>query len=183
MAGRKGAGGRKGRSGRRPLPLEVKEARGTVEWARERKAAAQTPGVRFPVARLAPPDWLDEEGQNEWNRIVPLLDGVRVLTEPDLVALGNYCEAVSLLISATRTYHAEGILKGKGAHPAVAIARDARNQCLRFAIEFGLTPAARTRVAAGVAAPVAPPAEKPVDEAEKFLFGFHPPTVINGGKA
>lgn len=183
MAGRKGAGGRKGRSGRRPLPLEVKEARGTVEPARERAAAAQGPAVRFPVARLVPPDWLDDEGQNEWNRIVPLLDGVRVLTEPDLVALANYCEAVSLLISATRAYHTEGILKGKGAHPAVAIARDARNQCLRFAIEFGLTPAARTRVAAGAPVPPSKPAEKPVDEAERDLFEFHPPKLITGGKA
>jgi P27 family predicted phage terminase small subunit len=182
MAGRKGAGGRKGRSGRRPLPIEVKEARGTVEHAREREVAARAPGIRFPPARLEAPDWLDEEGRNEWNRIVAELDKVKVLTNPDLVALANYCEAVSLLINATRTYHTEGILKGKGAHPAVAIARDARNQCLRFAIEFGLTPAARTRVAPGAPAASPAQAEKPVDVSEKFLFGFEPPKLITGGK-
>lgn len=173
--------GRKGRSGRRPKPTEVKELQGTLRPGREKKRNAGAEGLRFPVARLLPPAWLDDEGENEWNRIVPLLDGVRVLTEPDLVALANYCEAVSLLIRATKTYHREGIMKGKGAHPAVAVARDARNQCLRFAIEFGLTPAARTRVATGAVVPPTGPAEKPVDEAEQFLF--HPPKLINGGKS
>lgn len=179
MAGRKGAGGRKGRSGRRPLPKEVKEARGTLEKAREQRATAQAPAIRFPQARLLPPDWLDEEGCNEWNRIVPELDGVRVLTNPDLVALANYCANVSLLITATRAYQSEGLMKTKArVHPLIKVAHEARAQCLRFAIEFGLTPAARTRVAAGAAPPVPStgPAAKPVDEAEDFLF--HPPKLV-----
>jgi P27 family predicted phage terminase small subunit len=179
MAGRKGAGGRKGRSGRRPLPLEVKEARGTVKKSRERAAAAQAPAIRFPQARLEAPDWLDDEGRNEWNRIVAELDQVRVLTNPDLVALANYCANVALLIKATRAYQKDGLMRTKTrVHPLIKVAHEARAQCLRFAIEFGLTPAARTRVAAGGAPPAPPagPAEKPVDEAEDFLF--HPPKLV-----
>lgn len=170
--------GRKGRSGRPRLPSAVKKANGTY-----RPSTAAKGEVSFPVTRLSPPDWLDTRGQEEWDRIVPLLDSVRILTDPDLIALGNYCATVSVAINATLRYQQEGLMKsatkgskfGPKVNPFIKVAQEARTQCLRFAIEFGLTPAARSRIVGQ------PPEELKKDEAEDFLFS-HPPKLKVVGK-
>lgn len=165
--------GRKGRSGRPRLPSAVKKARGSY-----RPSTAAKNEVAFKVVRLQAPDWLDERALEEWERIVPLLDEVRVLTEPDLAALANYCSTASVAINATIKYQQEGYMKsaakgstfGPKVHPMIKVAQEARAQCLRFAIEFGLTPAARSRI-------VGQPKEvlEKTDDAESFLF--HPPKL------
>lgn len=178
--------GRKGRSGRRPLPTEVKKAQGTYQSCR---APGGKPAneMRFPVARLVPPEWLDFEGVEEWNRIVPHLDRVKVLTEPDLIALASYCASAALAINATRQYQRDGLMKtlAKGGasvrpHPLIKVAAEARAQCLRFAIEFGLTPAARSRVLADQQPPEVPQrAGAPADADEDFFYGKRPKLVAS----
>ena len=169
--------GRKGRSGRPRKPSAIKKMNGTY-----RPSTAAKHEVTFPVTRLEPPEWLDAEGQQEWQRIVPLLDSVRILTDPDLIALANYCATVSVAINATRTYQREGMMsalvkgsKMKRVNPLIKVAQEARAQSLRFAIEFGLTPAARSRIVGQPAEP-----EKKKDDAEAFLF--HPPQLVVNNK-
>lgn len=167
--------GRKGRSGRPRLPSAVKKLHGSY-----RPSTAAKNEIQFPVTRLSPPEWLDQYALDEWERVVPLLDKVRILTEPDLIALANYCATVSVAIRATMDVNKKGLMTSplKGSkmvrvNPLIKVAQEARAQCLRFGIEFGLTPAARSRV-------VGQPEEKKEDEAESFLF--HPPTLTVVGK-
>lgn len=167
--------GRKGRSGRARLPSAVKKMRGTYNASRAAKNE-----VSFPVSRLAPPAWLDEHALEEWNRVVPLLDEVRVLTDADLVQLSNYCATVSVAIRATMESNKSLVAyaassKMKRASPFVKMARDARAECLRFAIEFGLTPAARSRIV-GQPKKEETPAADAAKEAEQFFF--HPPKLV-----
>lgn len=176
--------GKKGRSGRRRLPSAIKKANGTYRPSRAAKGE-----VSFPVTRLTPPEWLDEEALKEWERIVPLLDSVKVLTEPDLLALANYCTTASVAINATKKVNAEGLMsktmrgsKMTRVNPLIKVAQEARAQCLRFAIEFGLTPAARSRIVGQAPKGEGEGGEKK-DDAEDFLF-THPPklVVVNGKK-
>lgn len=168
--------GRKGRSGRPRKPTAIKKMNGSY-----RPSTSAKNEVSFPVVRLQAPEWLDERAQEEWDRIVPLLDSVRVLTEPDLLALASYCSAASVAINATIAYQKEGLIKkapkgsvfGPKVNPMVKVAQEARAQCLRFAIEFGLTPAARSRI---VGQPPKGDEGEKKDETESFLF--HPPQLV-----
>ena len=171
--------GVKGKGGRPRKPTAVKKANGTYRPSRAAKNE-----VTFPVTRLTAPPWLDGRATEEWDRIVPLLDTVRILTDPDLMALANYCSTVSVAINATIAYQREGLMKPivKGAkmarvNPMIKVAQEARAQCLRFAIEFGLTPAARSRI---VGQPPEDKDKKKDDDAESFLF--HPPQLVVNNK-
>jgi P27 family predicted phage terminase small subunit len=118
----------------------------------------------------------DELANEEWNRIVPLLDSVKVLTEPDLHALANYCLSASVSIrSAIEVTKYPLVSEESGrVNPHIKIAKEARQECLRFAIEFGLTPAARSRI---VGQPKDGDAK---DGDEDFLF--HPPKLVVNAK-
>lgn len=172
--------GRKGRSGRSRIPTAVKKARGTYRPSRAAKNE-----VSFKVTRLTPPPWLDALALEEWTRIVPQLDEVRVLTDPDLLALANYCASASIAIQGTQEVNRYGLYspvkkgsKVKRVNPGIKIAKEARAECLRFAIEFGLTPAARSRI---VGQPPKKPGDKDSDaEDEEFLF--HPPKLVVSNK-
>lgn len=145
--------GRKGRSGRKPVPDSVKRQRGTR--VRKRAKAEPSAAVVFPVTpidKITAPSWLDAEGLAEWNRVLPMLDRAGVLSDADLVQLGHYCAAHSLAVFATKTYQTEGVMRPakKGRvprhHPMVKVGQDARAQVRVLARELGLTPASRSAV-------------------------------------
>jgi len=107
------------------------------------------PGVtgRVPSA----PRWLGEEARREWRRIAPLLHRAGLLTEVDGVALGMMCEALAVYHQAKEAMGDEGLIvvsdKGNSyQHPALGIMNSARTDVLRWAREFGMTPAARSRI-------------------------------------
>ena len=171
--------GVKGRSGRPRLPSAVKKARGT--YAKSRAAQNE---VTFPVTKLEPPDWLSKRALEEWHRVVPLLYSVKVLTEPDLIALANYCSVVGVAIKAQEEVNRLGLFAAKihgskmrRVNPLIKVAQEARTQALRYAIEFGLTPAARSRV---MGQPAKSPSEEASDKEEAFLF--HPPRLVVNNK-
>lgn len=169
--------GRKGRSGRKPIPTNVKQLKGTLNKSRENARTKGREEVAFPVTALSPPAYLDDVASAEWRRLYPILDKVKILTEPDLHQLAQYCEALSLCIAARKEYKREGLtiqneLTGvMRPHPMIAVAEKAARTMLNFAVEFGLTPAARSRVLGG---------NKPGDgdkgdDDEQFMF--HPPKL------
>lgn len=76
--------------GRKPIPTEIKRARGN-------------PGKR-PLNELEPkpsrgqppcPAFLDEVGRAEWERVTALLARSNVLSEMDGAVLAAYCQAFS----------------------------------------------------------------------------------------
>ena len=96
------------------------------------------------------PDWLCQEGVEEWNRVVRLLNKLGVTKAIDEALLATYCSVfgswkrASLclqtqeLVSETRT--------GTRANPLVRIALDYASELRRLAAEFGFTPASRARL-------------------------------------
>ena len=93
----------------------------------------------------------DPIAKAEWDRVVPELLGMRVLSEVHMAALGAYCNSFSewqraeeILRRDGRTYKLPNGTVCK--HPAVGIAQQAKMMVRAFAAEFGMTPASRSRL-------------------------------------
>lgn len=125
----------------------------------ERKAGRKAP----PVERPACPNWLDDEGVAEWNRLCPLLEDAGLMTKLDRAALAAYCQAWAELIVCTTELQTAGrfiktpIQSAKGEvvgektvpHPALAAQRDALSRVRQYLGDLGLTPYARKRMGMG----------------------------------
>lgn len=85
-----------------------------------------------------------------WDYTVAQLTRMRVVTMADRDVLAAYCEAVVSFEQASQMIERDGPImvtpNGLRAHPAVKMQRDAAAQLRSLASEFGLTPAARTRI-------------------------------------
>lgn len=102
-----------------------------------------------------PPETLDSVGAQCWKRLAALLDRTGVLTEPDGYALERMCDAYAdieacktLIERDGRTYTTknaagDSLIK---THPAVGQLRAADALFKSYLVEFGLTPAARSKV-------------------------------------
>lgn len=153
-----------GKRGPAPLPTAVKRLRGnpgkrTLSNGEPRPATAdRTPGA---------PRWLSEEGRKAWRKIAPILHGAQLLTDADVMGLGMLCEAFALFMDARDTVAVEGLFiqserGGVYQHPAVGVMNRARADLLRWAVQFGMTPSARSRIAVS-------PADETDDLAEWFF--------------
>jgi P27 family predicted phage terminase small subunit len=145
-------------SGRRPLPTAVKNLRGN-------------PGKRQPnnaeptaVAGVPPMPKLSREAAREWKRIVPELLRLGVLTVVDGKALAGYCHAFARWQEAEKEIKKFGLVVEEPVlmkiddelidsgyvrlkrNPAVAISFEAQKVMKSFLVEFGLTPASRSRI-------------------------------------
>ena len=124
------------------------------------------PQPKVPTRLPAPPRFLGPEGKVEWRRVVKQLVPLGLYTELDRSALAAYCESWDTWRQAQRdladngmTYRtANGQLRKS---PCVAIADGSLAHMRAFMIEFGMTPASRSRVSVN----------PPDDEIDRFLFG------------
>jgi P27 family predicted phage terminase small subunit len=120
-----------------------------------------------PPAVPEPPDFLRGYACDEWCRVAPELHVLGLLTAVDVMPLAAYCSAYA------RWQDAEEVLRQMAmknpvtgvtgalliktsagdarANPLIRIADRAAADMIRYASEFGLTPAARARIRAGVA--------------------------------
>lgn len=126
---------------------------------------------------LAPerPRWLTHEGRREWDRVVPELEKLGLLTVVDGAALAAYCQSYEIMVQAKRELRAhirehkkttisftnQGGFTSEVPHPAVRMFRDAAATMRSFMTEFGLTPASRVRLAM-------PRVEESKDDYEQF---------------
>ena len=154
-------------NGPRPLPLPLKLLRGNPGKRRLPKQSLR------PATGAVCPQWLSAEAKAEWNRIVPELERLGLLTRIDQACLVCYCEAYSDFKKAARELARQGLtLKaGNGTripHPAVQMKRASMKQVREFSAEFGLSPAARARLEI-------PGAEVKPDDEQDF-FGPRPST-------
>ena len=141
-----------GRRGPAPTPTPILKLRGsTLVSKRRQKNEAQG-----PAGAPDQPDWLDDEARKMWDHLLPMLEGMGVLTRIDGNALARYCRLWS------RWRKAEAFIDGKGEMyplkgdkggvkcfmqwPQVAIAAKLAQQLTRLEQEFGMTPSARTRI-------------------------------------
>ena len=143
--------GVRGRSGRRPLPTQLKVLRGNTG----RRPLNQGEPKPRPVLP-SPPGHLSDEAKREWKRVGELLDGLGLVSEMDRAALAGYCQAWGRWVEAENGLKTYGVvIKSPGGFPIqspfFAVANKALEQMRGFLIEFGMTPASRSRVHASEA--------------------------------
>jgi P27 family predicted phage terminase small subunit len=133
--------------GRKPTPKAILQLRGSRVRGPHVRGIDATPGV--PPA----PAWLCETARFEWERVVPMLEASKVMSPRHQQTLAGYCDSFADMVQADAELKANGttLVDGKGRvsnHPAWLRKRDARNQMLKFAAEFGLTASAMARISA-----------------------------------
>ncbi len=130
------------RTGRPPQPTALKLARGE---RRPSRVNYDEPSIPAAPAGCPPPGGLDGAGLAEWRRIADMLTEAGALRESDLVALEDYCRALSELrrfeACARKAGPELAIAKG---YQGVAIKLRAQANTLRR--ELGLTPSSRGTV-------------------------------------
>lgn len=138
--------------GRRPLPTETKRLQGTLELSRVSPNEPK-PALTVPLA----PDWLPDEVKDIFNEMALHFAEMRILSQADGKALElladayhEYREARQFIYANGSTYESPTKDGGKiiRAYPQVNIASDAFKRVRAMLIEFGATPAARSKVEA-----------------------------------
>ncbi len=122
----------------------------------------KTPGDNKPKF-TAPdcPSHLHGSARTEWLRIIVFLEKYKLITDIDTAALALYCVAYGRWQDAEeriREIKADGgdglIVKSPNGYPIqnpyLAIANRAMEDCYKYLQQFGLSPAARTRVIPGM---------------------------------
>ena len=99
------------------------------------------------------PTWLELEAKKEWRRASKQLEQLGILTEVDMAAFAGYCQAYARWKEAEEFISKHGsIIKTPSGYwqqvPQVSIASSYLKIMSRFCEQFGLTPAARSRIAA-----------------------------------
>lgn len=99
------------------------------------------------------PTHLDDIAKKEWKRLAPVLSRMRVLTEADAIMLSTLCLTYSRLIQAQEALGKSSLLIKTGSgyvqqSPLIGIISTCTQQIATLCREFGLSPAARTRIAA-----------------------------------
>lgn len=95
-----------------------------------------------------PPADLSELAKEVWRRRFPDVWRLTNLVPADIPAYSAYCEAVACMIEADREFERSGrriLLDGKR-NPMIIIMRQAREEVVKYAKEFGLTPASRKNI-------------------------------------
>jgi P27 family predicted phage terminase small subunit len=134
--------------GRKPVPTALKIIRGNPGKRPISKTEPKPSAERDPHC----PDHLDATAKVEWNRLLPILKGMKVLTEADYIALANLCGSFSMLIKAQTDLNKTGLLFKTATgyvqqSPLIGIITRCTEQVNALCREFGLTPSARTRIA------------------------------------
>jgi P27 family predicted phage terminase small subunit len=105
-----------------------------------------------PRSIPARPGHFDEFAREAWDRLIPQLDGLGLLTAVDAPALELYCAAYSRWRRALTEIEAFGVTSyttegaSVKANPACNIAAQAERLMAALLTEFGLTPSSRSRV-------------------------------------
>lgn len=169
-------------SGRRPKPTALRK----LEGNRGKRAL----NSKEPMPELGEPEMPDRLAplaQQEWRRIVPELLALGVLSKLDQKALAGYCSAYARHCQAEDDVAKYGLtieepvidtktgkqrkIRGRllvrlKANPAAAKSSDAAKLMKSFLIEFGLTPASRSRLSTN------PNGDKAAaDPADKYFGG------------
>lgn len=116
--------------------------------------------------------------REEWDRIIVLLEQYKLITDLDTAALALYCASYGRWQDAEDRIQEEKKRGGDGLivkspsgypiqNPYLAIANRAMEDCHRYLQQFGLSPAARTRVTPGIQGDLF---NKPNDEKGKKYF-------------
>lgn len=132
--------------GRKPVPTAIKVLEGNP-GKRPLNKNEPRPDKKAPPC----PKWLDKEAKREWKRLASKLELMGVLTEVDMAAFAGYCQCYSRWKENEEFISKNGSLVRTPSGywmqvPQVSIAQQYLKQMGRYAEQFGLTPAARSRI-------------------------------------
>lgn len=145
-------------AGRRPVPDAIKILTGSHNALNpDSPVYRNVKGVK-PLKVVV----RDPVAMEEWDRVLPELVGNGLLTRASLAYFGAYCMAYAawqhaedevsdngrILVADVFDKKGEVIGSKQYPNPAIAQAQSAMQLMLRIGVEFGLTPAAATRVKA-----------------------------------
>ena len=134
--------------GRKPKPTALKVLEGNP-GKRRLNDNEPKPDKKAPSC----PKWLEPEAKKEWRRLAKKMEMMGVLTEVDMAAFAGYCQAYARWKEAEEFISQHGtIVKTPSGYwqqvPQVSIAQTYLKVMNRFAEQFGLTPASRSRIIA-----------------------------------
>lgn len=141
-------------SGPPKIPTELKILRGTT---RDDRVAPDAP--KPPTEIPTKPKHLSAEAAREWKRITVELAVLGLLTRIDRAALAMYCTAwgrhlrcEALIAKSIKEGGIGELSKTRfgdlSVDPLVTLSAESAKLAHRFLIEFGMTPASRTRISA-----------------------------------
>ncbi len=135
-------------------PTSILKMRGSqLAKRRARESSVQAEGGK-PTA----PTWLDAEGKAEWRRTVRALETMQILSRSDRAALVGLCQAWSMFVALAKAWNRLDATEYVASRPLGVMVSQSFNDYRRAALEFGLTPASRSRVTA--ATPTGPTTDK-----------------------
>lgn len=141
-----------------------------------------TDGFKPPVEAPDAPKELFADAKKEWKRIVPLLLAEGVLAKIDRFALAAYCQAYASWLMAQRKIaelnradpeNLPGLVAKVGttgyqqSSAWLQVSNRQSEMALKFLIEFGGTPSARSRVTPGDLQPFLPGLEPAQPDGDK----------------
>ena len=134
--------------GRKPTPTALKVLEGNP-GKRPLNNSEPKPLKKAPSC----PKWLEPEAKKEWKRLAKQMEQLGILTEVDMAAFAGYCQASARWKEAEEfiTQHGTIVRTPSGYWqqvPQVSIAQTYLKVMNRFAEQFGLTPASRSRIVA-----------------------------------
>lgn len=140
--------------GRKSKPTALKELEGNP-GKRSLNKAEPKPKTDMPSC----PRHLNKLARAEWHRITPQLEKLGLLSQIDRAALAAYCQAYGRWVEVERKlkelstmsvdkmpYLYKTMNGNLIINPLLSIANKCMEQMHKFLIEFGMTPAARTRI-------------------------------------
>lgn len=148
-------------------PTALKLVTGT-----HRKSRAVHNEVSPKIAMPKPPRHLGKIAIEEWNRLIQELHDNGLMTNFDRAALAAYCDLWASYVEASDKMTGKDMVSITAAgnlveNPYFSIKKRCLELMHKFLIEFGMTPAARTKISA-------PLSKKPSEEdnpEEKKYFG------------
>lgn len=131
--------------GRRPKPTALKELQGNPGHRALNHNEPKPTGI--PTC----PKHLDKTAKAEWRRISEALISLGLLTSVDRAALAAYCAAYSTWVEAETSMQKFGrVITSPSGYsiqsPYVGIRNTSLDLMRKFLVEFGMTPASRSRL-------------------------------------
>jgi P27 family predicted phage terminase small subunit len=154
-------------AGRRPTPTRLKVLEGNP-GRRPLNHAEPRPRIALPSC----PAELGDAAKQEWRRVGKDLQRLGLLSNIDRAGLATYCEAWGQWLEAIAAVQLSGaVVKAPSGYPILnphlSVANQAYQRMKAMLVEFGMTPAARSRI-------VVSPAETEEDRLAAEFFDDEP---------
>jgi P27 family predicted phage terminase small subunit len=136
-----------------PQPTHLRLLRGNPS----KRAFRPEPQPERPAEPPEAPAFLVDYARDEWYRVVGELHRLKLLTVVDTSSVAAYCTAYARWRTAAEALAKleelnpvpAGLIIKRAQNPLVRIAGRAAADMLKYACQFGFTPVARARIAAG----------------------------------